>query len=148
MRHDVALSLPCWLSQFRKAKLRQPRQSNVRTQQKEILIRPISFLYYEDRKSGIIKSEFKTIFCLIVSNLLLTPRRQSCQASKLNQLLRAKPGGRILVTFFHFIQLFTYQNTIYPDFFMNQKTKDIVILLELFLFFCQTLIMICNILPD
>ena len=37
MRPDVALSLPCWLSQFRKAKLRQPtgqRLSNVRTQQK------------------------------------------------------------------------------------------------------------------
>ena len=33
------LSLPCWLSQFRKAKLRQPtgqRQSNVRTQQQKI----------------------------------------------------------------------------------------------------------------
>ena len=36
---DVALSLPCWLSQFRKAKLTQPtgqRHSNVGTQQKEI----------------------------------------------------------------------------------------------------------------
>ena len=36
---DVALSLPCWLSQFRTAKLRQTtgqRQSNVRRQQKKI----------------------------------------------------------------------------------------------------------------
>ena len=32
LRPDVALSLPCWLSQFRKAKLRQP----------------ILFLYYEE----------------------------------------------------------------------------------------------------
>ena len=51
LRPDVALSLPCWLSQFRKAKLRQPtgqRQSNVRTHQKKILIRPILFLCYEE----------------------------------------------------------------------------------------------------
>ena len=50
MRPDVALSLPCWLSQFRKAKLRQPtgqRQSNVRTQQKNS-IGPILFLYYKE----------------------------------------------------------------------------------------------------
>ena len=47
---DVVLSLPYWLSQFIKAKLRQPtgqRQSNVRTQQKKI-IGPILFLYYEE----------------------------------------------------------------------------------------------------
>ena len=38
LRPDIAKSLPCWLSQFRKAKLRQPtgkRLSNVRTQQKK-----------------------------------------------------------------------------------------------------------------
>ena len=47
---DVAKSLPCWLSQFRKAKLRQPtgqRLSNVREQQK-FSIGPILFLYYEE----------------------------------------------------------------------------------------------------
>ena len=50
LRHDVALSLPCWLSQFRKAKLRQPtgqRQSNVRMQN-FFLIGPILFWYYEE----------------------------------------------------------------------------------------------------
>ena len=39
LRPDVAKSLPCWLSHFRKAKLRQPtgqRLSKVRTQQKKI----------------------------------------------------------------------------------------------------------------
>ena len=54
---DIAKSLPCWLSQFRKAKLRQPtwqRLSNVRTQQNMISIGQILFLYY-----GIIKFEFK-----------------------------------------------------------------------------------------
>ena len=48
---DVAKSLPCWLSQFRKAKLRQStgqRLSNVRGKQKEISIGPILFLYYEE----------------------------------------------------------------------------------------------------
>ena len=38
LRPDVALSLPCWLSQFSFSKLRQStgqRQSNVRTQQKK-----------------------------------------------------------------------------------------------------------------
>ena len=48
---NVAKSLPCWLFQFRKAKLRQPtgqRLSNVRGQQKEISIVPILFLCYEE----------------------------------------------------------------------------------------------------
>ena len=47
---DVALFLPCWLSQLNFSKLRQPtgqRHSNVRTQQNQISIRPILFLYYE-----------------------------------------------------------------------------------------------------
>ena len=51
MPPDVAKSLPCWLSQFRKAKLRQPtgqRLSNVRVQPKKISIVPILFLYYEE----------------------------------------------------------------------------------------------------
>ena len=51
MRPDFAKSLPCWLSQFRKAKLRQPtgqRLSKVRTQQKFFLIGPMLFLYYEE----------------------------------------------------------------------------------------------------
>ena len=50
LRPDVAKSLPCWLSQFRKAELSQPtgqRQSNVRTQQKKSIV-PILFLYYEE----------------------------------------------------------------------------------------------------
>jgi hypothetical protein len=48
---EECLSLPCWLSQFRKIKLRQPtgqRLTNVRTQQKRISIGPILFLYYEE----------------------------------------------------------------------------------------------------
>ena len=47
----VALSLPCWLSQFIKAKLRQPtgqRLSNFRTQQTKITIGQILFLYFEE----------------------------------------------------------------------------------------------------
>ena len=51
LRPDVAKFLPCWLSQFRKAKLRQPtgqRLSNVRTQQTKISIGPIFFSYYEE----------------------------------------------------------------------------------------------------
>ena len=47
----VAKSLPYWLSQFRKDKLRQPtgqRLSNVRTQQQQISIGPILFLCYEE----------------------------------------------------------------------------------------------------
>jgi hypothetical protein len=39
LRPDVTKSLPCWLSQFRKAEQRQPtgqRLSNVRMQQKKI----------------------------------------------------------------------------------------------------------------
>ena len=45
------VGLPCWLSQFRKAELRQPtgqRLSNVRTQQTKISIEPILFLHYEE----------------------------------------------------------------------------------------------------
>ena len=48
---DVALSLLCWLSQFRKPKLRQPtgqRLKNVRMQQTKISIVQILFLYYEE----------------------------------------------------------------------------------------------------
>ena len=48
---DIAKPLPCWLSQFRKAKLRQPtgqRLSNVRTPQTKISIGPILFSYYEE----------------------------------------------------------------------------------------------------
>ena len=46
---DVALSLPHCLSQFRKAKLRQPTgHSNVRMQQKHFAIQPILFLYYKE----------------------------------------------------------------------------------------------------
>ena len=48
---DVALSLPCWLSQFSFSKLRQPtgqRQSKVRMQQRKFSIMPIFFLYYEE----------------------------------------------------------------------------------------------------
>ena len=51
LRPDVALSLPCWMSQFSFFKLKQPtgqRQSNVRKQQNKILIRPTLFLYYEE----------------------------------------------------------------------------------------------------
>ena len=47
---DVAMSLPCWLSQFRKAKLRQPtgqRLNNVRGQQKKFNW-AIIFLYHEE----------------------------------------------------------------------------------------------------
>ena len=50
LRPDIAKSLPCWLSQFRKAELRQPsgqRLSNIRVQQKKS-IGPILFLYYEE----------------------------------------------------------------------------------------------------
>ena len=36
LRPDVAKSLPCWLSQFSFSKLRQPKLSNIRTQQKKI----------------------------------------------------------------------------------------------------------------
>ena len=48
---DVAKSLPSWLSQFRKAELRQPtgqRLSNSRKQQTKISIGPILFFYYEE----------------------------------------------------------------------------------------------------
>ena len=51
LRPDVARSLPCWLSQFRKDKVRQPtvqRLSNVREQQTKISIGPILFLHYEE----------------------------------------------------------------------------------------------------
>ena len=42
---DIALSLPCWLSQFRKAKLRQPTGQR---RNKKNSIGPILFLYYEE----------------------------------------------------------------------------------------------------
>ena len=48
---DVAKALPCWMSQFRKAKLRQltgQKLRNVRGEQKTISIGPILFLYYEE----------------------------------------------------------------------------------------------------
>ena len=51
MLPDVAKSLPCWLSQFRKATLRQPagqRLSNAREQQTKISIGPILFLYHDE----------------------------------------------------------------------------------------------------
>ena len=51
LRPDVALSQPFLLSQFSKAKLRQPtgqKRSNVREQQTKISIGPILFLYYEE----------------------------------------------------------------------------------------------------
>jgi hypothetical protein len=47
LRPDVALSLPCWLSQLRKAKLRQPtgqRQSNIKKQQKKQLGQSCSYI--------------------------------------------------------------------------------------------------------
>ena len=47
---DIALSLPCWLFQFKKYTLRQPtglRLCNIRTSQKNS-IGPILFLYYEE----------------------------------------------------------------------------------------------------
>ena len=48
---DVAKSLPCWLSKFRKAELRQPteqRLSNVRKQQQKNSIVPVLFLCCEE----------------------------------------------------------------------------------------------------
>ena len=48
------------MSEFRKAKLRQPtgkRLSNVRTQQKKISIGPILFLYYEE---GLVSSNLNS----------------------------------------------------------------------------------------
>jgi hypothetical protein len=57
---DVAKSLPCWLSQFRKARLRQPtgqRLSNIRTQQKIFSIGQILFLYYEE---SLVSSNFNS----------------------------------------------------------------------------------------
>ena len=51
LQPDIALSLPCWLSQLNFSKMRQPkgqRHSKVRTQQNKISIRSILFLYYEE----------------------------------------------------------------------------------------------------
>jgi hypothetical protein len=54
---EVALSLPCWLSQFRKA--------NVRTQQIFFSIVPILFLYYEDSLvSSNLNSNLLRIHCV------------------------------------------------------------------------------------
>ena len=67
LRPDVAKSLPCWLSQFRKAKLRQPtgqRLSNVRRHQTKISIGPILFSYYEEsRVSSNLNSNLIRIHC-------------------------------------------------------------------------------------
>ena len=45
---DIAMSLPCWLSQFSFSKLRQPRRDITTSGRNKKKIGPILFLYYEE----------------------------------------------------------------------------------------------------